>query len=92
MKYVTSLTISAQYTRRNAFCLNRDRCRFKPLSPYPKIFSNVPFERKSPPLSDYTMNSNLRVTENQQRPYNGRFSGIILRIPMFITLSHDPYN
>ena len=39
---------------------------FKPLPPYPKIFSKLPFDRQSPHLSDYTKNSNLKVTENLQ--------------------------
>ena len=34
--------------------------------PYPKTYSKVSFKRKSLPLSDYTMNSSLRVPEHLQ--------------------------
>ena len=56
---VKDVTVGTNSAPRHANCfwrwffiLDRDMRGFKPLSPYPKIFSKVPFDSKSPPLSD----------------------------------------
>ena len=42
---------------------------FKPLSHYPKIISKVPFERKPPYLSDYTIKSNWKCHTKPTRRF-----------------------